>query len=146
MKSVIRQLPAAHLNALEKHRSKVNYEISRRGLGSHMNDTKWSELVAAIDTMPFDPPYQRKDILDSEPQPVNFDKDVTYTGDYHDPQSIYPFYSIEWIRIRPRTLNYVAALLPYKLQDCETQLLKSLDKIGQHYELRDESIWIYGYK
>lgn len=117
---------------LDEHKNEVKLALAKKGLGSYMNDTKWRELLAEIDKLPFPPPYQRKDILRSEPEPTHFDSDVWYLGDWEE--GIYPFFSIEWIRIRPRYLKHVA------------QFERALQSIGQVYEKDHDSIWIYGYR
>ena len=128
----------------EKHKAEVRAELTRRGLGSFMNDTKWQELVAEIKKLPFPPPYQRKDVLFAKPEPSRFDADVWYHGDWTE--GILPFFSIEWIRIRPRYLKHVARLLPRAVVSCEAELEQALQSIGQSYEKADDSIWIYGYR
>jgi hypothetical protein len=90
------------------------------------------------------PPYQRKDVLHSEPEPSTFDSDVWYLGDWVE--GIYPLFSIEWIRIRPRYLKHVAQLLPEAVVDCEAEFEQALQSLGQPYEKSDDSIWIYGYR
>ena len=127
-----------------KHKLEVKNELTRRGLGSYMNDTKWQELLAEISKLSFPPSYQRKDVLHVEPEPCNFDSDDSSWGDYEE--GIYPLFSIEWIRIRPRYLKHVAHLLPNAIVDCEAELEAALQSLGQLYVKTDDSIWIYGYK
>jgi hypothetical protein len=129
------------MNDTDRHKQKVRAELTRRGLGSLMNDTKWRELLAAIDKLPFPPPYERKDVLHpAEP----FDTDVWYHGDWTE--GIYPLYSIEWVRIRPRYLKHVGQLLPKVVVSCEKELEQALQSLGQPYEKTNDSIWIYGYR
>ena len=127
-----------------KHKLKVKAELTRRGLGSLMNDTKWRALIAGIDKLPFPPPYQRKDVLLADPEPSVFDSDVSYHGDWQD--GLYPLFSVEWIRIRPRHLQHIAHLLPEAVVDCETELEQVLRSLGQHYEKIGDCIWIYAYR
>ncbi|WP_256080405.1 DUF6678 family protein [Massilia sp. YIM B04103] len=127
-----------------KHKLQVKAELSKRGLGSVMNDTKWRELLAGIDDLPFPPPYQRKDVLSSEASPESFDEDVWYQGDWNE--GIFPLFSIEWIRIRPRYLRHEGRLLPKSVIDCGVQLEQLLQSLKQPYEKFDDSFWIYGYK
>jgi hypothetical protein len=127
-----------------KHKLEVRNELARRGLGSHMNDTKWRELLTEIGKLPFPPPYQRKDVLHAEPEPCSFDCDVWYLGDYEE--GLFPLFSIEWIRIRPRYLKHVAQLLPKAVVSCEAELVATLQALGQAYQKTDDSIWVYGYK
>ena len=127
-----------------KHKHEVKDALAKRGLGSYMNDTKWRELLAEIGKLSFPPPYQRKDVLHSEPEPCTFDADLSCLGDYHE--GIFPLFSIEWIRIRPRYLKHVAQSLPKTMIDCDAELEAALQFIGQPYVKADDSIWIYGYK
>lgn len=128
----------------DKHKLKVKAELVKRRLGSFMNDTKWRELLAEINKLPFPPPYQRKDVLHPEAEPANFDSDVPYFGDWVE--GIYPFFSIEWIRVRPRYLKQVGKLLPMTMIDCEAEFVAALQSIGQVYIKTEDSIWIYGYR
>ncbi|MCL2309085.1 MAG: hypothetical protein FWC42_02255 [Proteobacteria bacterium] len=132
------------MNDEDKHKHKVKEELTRRGLGSLMNDTKWRELLAEIDKLPFSPPYQRKDVLHPEPEPRVFDTDVWYHGDWTE--AIHPLYSIEWVRIRPRHLKRVGQLLSPIIVSCEAELERVLQSLGQPYEKGDDSIWVYGYR
>jgi len=132
------------MDGVAKHKRQVRQALSQRGLGAWMNDTKWRELLAVIDTLPFPPPYQRKDVLRSEPEPSTFDADVWYIGDWVE--GIHPLYSIEWLRIRPRYMEPAGQLLPPTLVDCEAALEQALQSLGQPYEKADGSIWIYGYR
>lgn len=127
---------------LDKHRLDVREALTKRGLGSYMNDTKWRKLIDAIARLPFPPPYQRKDVLQLEPEPKTFDCDVGYVGDWSE--GIHPFFSIEWIRIRPRYLRHAAQLLPKVVIDCEADLEFALQSLQQPYEKSNGSILIYG--
>lgn len=127
-----------------EHKREVKAELTRRGLGSFMNDMKWQALIGEINKLPFPPPYQRKDVMRAEPEPGTFDSDVWYLGDWAE--GVHPLFSIEWIRIRPRHLKRVGRLLPEAVVDCGAAFEQALQALGQHYEKRDESIWIYGYR
>jgi hypothetical protein len=37
----------------DKHKLEVKVEMTKRRLGSLMNDTKWQELLVEIDKLPF---------------------------------------------------------------------------------------------
>ncbi len=127
-----------------KHKRQVREALAQRGLGAWMSNTKWRELLGAINALPFPPPYQRKDVLHAEPEPSTFDADVWYLGDWVE--GIHPLFSIEWLRIRPRYLAHVGQLLPLTVVDCEAALEQALQTLGQPYEKADGSIWIYGYR
>jgi hypothetical protein len=129
---------------LENHKNSVKQELTRRGLGGLLNDTKWCVIQSVMRSLPFPPPYQRKDILHNAPEGLGFDADVFYHGDWEE--GIHPFFSIEWLRIRPRCLVHVARLLPPKVHDCELELIAALESASIAYEKRDDCIWIYGYR
>lgn len=119
--------------------------VQERGLTSCMNDTKWSELQAAVyRELPFPPPYQRKDVLATAPQPETFGDDVYYLGDWKE--GLWPFYSIEWIRIAPRYLVTRARLLPPETRDCTQELKAVLQSDNIPYVEQDRCIWVVGYR
>ncbi len=130
---------------LERHKAEVRAEVNRLGLCPLMNDTRWRRLQAAIDSLPFPPPYQRKDVLRAEPDSPDLDADVSYQGNYTD-ECLGPFFATEWIRIRPRYLKQVGRLLPPVLVDCEAELLQALREYGLRHERDGDTIVIHGYK
>ncbi len=116
---------------MPKSKRQVDVEVSKRGLVSVMNDTKWAELQGAVRReLPFCPPYQLKVVLNSLPEPEHFESDVDYWGDWSD-ECLSPFYAIEWIRIRPRFLRHRGRLIAP-----EVQIPHRCD---------GDTIWIYGY-
>ncbi|EGQ8033573.1 hypothetical protein G5Y03_004517 [Vibrio parahaemolyticus] len=51
----------------DKHRQKVREEVTRRGLVSAMNKTKWLEFANAVyQELSFPPAYSRKDVLEKD--------------------------------------------------------------------------------
>lgn len=132
------------MNTNATHRQKVLDEVSRRGLVSMMNNTKWQELRGAVcRELAFGPPFQLKQVLESEPHPASFSEEVSYLGDWSD-ESLFPFYSIEWMRIRPRYWRRTSAGR-LETPSVEAELLAILQRF--HIPLRrdEETIWIYGY-
>ena len=128
----------------ERHKEEVIKEQIERGLISLMNNTKWKKLVAAIENdLPFPPPYQRKDILAASPEGDSFDEDVLYHGDWVE--GIHPFFSIEWVRVRPRYMKPQGRLLPPKVIDEEELFLDILQQHRIPYQLEVDSILVYGY-
>ena len=126
-------------------KEQVHDEIARRGLVSVMNDTKWRELQNAIATeLPFRPAYQRKDVLNEQPQPEHFDTDVNYWGDWSD-EALLPFVSIEWLRIRPQYLKSRGRLISPQNHNEEPQLLEVLARYQIPFRQENDSIWIFGY-
>ena len=90
---------------MPKPKQQIDSEVAKRGLVSVMNDTKWRELQDAVRTeLPFAPPYQLKVVLNPQAYPEQFEADVDYLGDWSN-ECLFPYYEIEWIRIRPRFLR-----------------------------------------
>jgi len=115
-----------------------------RNLCSVMNNTRWKVLrEAVLNDLPFPPPYQIKGILTENPFPETFKKDVRYFGDWRE--GFFPFYSIEWIRIRPRYIKYQGRLLPPRTIDIEEKFVSLLKRIKVPYLNEKETVVIYGY-
>lgn len=129
---------------IDRRRQRIRREVMERGLTSFMNDTKWRALQRVmLEELPFPPPYQRKDVLQAAPDPAVFDADVWYFGDWRE--GILPFWSIEWLRIRPRYLERRAQLLPSAIQDCREDLRAALAREHISFVERDDSFWVHGY-
>jgi hypothetical protein len=130
---------------MPKSKEQVRGEVSKRGLVSVMNDTKWAELQEAVRRkLPFAPPYQLKVVLNPVPQPERFDSDVDYLGDWSD-ECLLPFYEIEWLRIRPRFLQRRGRLLAPEVQSVESAFLEILRRYQIPHRSDSDTIWIYGY-
>ena len=104
-----------------------------------MNNTRWQKLVDAIDELPFPPPYSRKDVLNDDYAP--FDKDVWYIGDYIG--GVLPYYSIEWLEIKPRRLVHQGRLLPDKMESIESEFVMMLGVLNIPYKQKNGSYFIY---
>lgn len=128
----------------QKFREEVQEEIKRRGLTSYMNNTKWMELQAAIENeLPFSPPYVRKDLAGPEPR-HEFREDVGSWGDW-SVETLYPLYTIEWLKIRPRYLKHRGQLISPEVVSCEADLLAILKRYQIPFVSRDGFFMIYGY-
>tara|TARA_R110002051_G_scaffold103972_2_gene176430 strand:- start:59 stop:538 length:480 start_codon:yes stop_codon:yes gene_type:complete len=127
-----------------KHRARVRAEVERRGLGSVMNQTRWTELRAAIRDLPFAPPYQRQDVLE-RPEPLWPSDQQVDPGCWCD-ECLEPLYAIEWLRIIPRLWRQEGALLPLKpAGDCTEALRAALSRLNIPFREDDRGIWIHGY-
>jgi len=125
------------------HRDQVLKHVADKGLSSIMNNTKWNQLLTCIENeLRFPPAYNRKDVFENECEP--FSGDVSYWGDYSD-EAIKPFYSIEWIEIRPRVLVHRGALIEDSIDSVEAELVEILRRLQIPYEYKNESYFIYGY-
>lgn len=127
-----------------QNKARVMKTVAERNLVSVMNDTKWRELQGAvINTLLFPPPYQAKYLLEDRLYPEEFEMDVSYWGDWIE--GIVPFYSVEWIRIRPRYLKHRGRLVSPEVIDITDDLVKLLKELSIPYRLENDTYIIYGY-
>lgn len=125
-------------------KKRVNRVVVQKQLCSIMNETKWGSLQkGVINSLPFAPPYQVKYVLDDAHYPENFDNDVWYLGDWIEGLS--PFYSIEWIRVRPRYLKHKGNLLPPEMIDISNEFVSILEELKIPYKEENNTFFIYGY-
>lgn len=128
-----------------KSKEQVSRELSKRGLVSVMNDTKWTELRQAVRReLLFAPPFQLKALLHPLPQPELFESDVHYLGDWSD-ESLLPFHEIEWMRVRPRFLQPRGRLVAPEVQSVEAAFMEVLRRYRIPHRCDSDTIWIYGY-
>lgn len=128
----------------QDYKKKVHRCVIERQLSSVMNDTKWSNLQSAVlSNLPFPPPFQAKYILGDSPYPEEFDKDVWYFGDWIE--GIEPFYSVEWIRVRPRYQRHQGNLIPPEVIDITNEFIDILIQNKVPFINMNDSIYIYGY-
>lgn len=127
-----------------QNKMKVMEAIADRNLVSIMNNTKWRELQdAVINTLLFPPPYQCKYLLEGILYPEEFETDVWYWGDWEE--GIEPFYSVEWIRVRPRYLKHRGKLVSPELIDITDDFVNILKALSIPYRLEKDTYYIYGY-
>ncbi len=132
------------MNPIDDDKSKVRKVVNEKQLFSVMNNTKWRELQnAVVEWLPFPPPYQIKNVLGNEPYPKEFEEDVWYWGDWSE--GLLPFYSIEWIRVRPRYLKENGQLLPRITIDITKEFISLLKQFAIPYHEDEDSIYIFGY-
>lgn len=132
-----------NLASSERAKAKVRAAVAARGLVSVMSDTKWRELVSAVKNLPFAPAYQIKDVMADAPIPPSFEEDVWHTGDWVE--GLLPYYSVEWIRVRPRMLKHPGRLVSPRVDDIEREFLAVLHEVGVPHRKRDACIQIFGY-
>lgn len=127
-----------------QNKARVMKTLAERNLVSVMNDTKWRELQdAVINTILFPPPYQAKYLLEDRLYPEEFETDVSYWGDWIE--GIVPFYSVEWIRVRPRYLKHRGRLVSPEVIDITDEFVKLLKELSIPYRLENDTYIIYGY-
>jgi hypothetical protein len=133
----------AHEAQMENLRRDVAARVEQRGLVSLMNHTRWTALVEAVYArLPFPPPYQAKGILADAPEPDVFDHDVGYHGAW---QELFPYFDVEWIRVRPRWLKHRGQLVPPEVIDCSAEFLALLRELRVPHRVDADTVWIYGY-
>lgn len=133
---------------MDKQKKKVLNVIQERNLYGLMNNTKWKELQNAMtQEMSFPPPYVLKTITEIENEQHDFTEEVTWLGDWGDEAMCWgDYYLIEWVKIRPRYLQYQANLILEKMIDETNQLESILDKYSIPYEEEHGVYIIHGYK
>ena len=139
------------------YKEKINEIVSKKGMYSVMNNTKWKELKNGVATLPFQPPFVMKCIDEEEQAQHEFDEDVCYTSDWGlylendlggDMYAV-PYYAVEWIKVRPRYLQYWSHRLipdPKNIaEDATEQFVEILKKYNIPYEEDNGAFVIYGY-
>lgn len=129
---------------LKKFKKKVMSLVEQKNMFSIMNNTKWTELQKSVRKLPFLPPYIMKLITDKK-EPQSFDKDVWYIGDWND-EVLFPFFNIEWIKVRPRYVKHRGQLIDDEIIDETDLFIEILEKYSIHYEEENGTFIIYGYK
>ncbi|KIQ02193.1 hypothetical protein RU07_12130 [Agrobacterium tumefaciens] len=119
--------------------------LQKRGLASHMNDTKWRELCAGIKELPFPPAYQAKWLDESEPSPSIIDSATTYWGDWGGTPEAALGVHVEWIKIVPRYKRHVGRLVAPIVEDCSDQLRLLLKRLRIPFVERDDLFTVYGH-
>jgi hypothetical protein len=129
---------------MDSLKKKVQAVVSGKQLYSILNNTKWEELQSRVlNALPFPPPYQAKYVLEDTPEPNTFDSDVWYWGDWEE--GLLPFYSVEWIRVRPRYLKHKGMLVKDEVIDITDDFRTLLIKLKIPHKEENSSFYIYGY-
>lgn len=124
--------------------------VAQRQLTSMMNDTKWLELQEAVSTLPFPPAYIEKLLTDDDAayEDKTFEKEPTYFGDwapfYNEGMPL--FFSIEWMKIRPRYSKYRGRLIPNEIIDETAELVTILKRLSIPFEEDNGTFMIWGYR
>lgn len=137
------QRPITRETDPDRQRAKVRTAVEARGLVSLMSETKWRELVARVEQLPFAPAYQLKDVLNDAPVPLSFEADVWYEGDWG--AALQPYHSIEWIRVRARLVKERGRHASPEVVDIEGAFVETLRRVGVPHRKRGECIEILGY-
>jgi hypothetical protein len=124
---------------------KIGALLTERGLASHMNDTKWRELGAAIAELPFPPAYQVKTLDEAEPYPPAMEPAPTYWGDWGRTYEAALGVHIEWVKVAPRYKRVTGRLLEPVIDDCSGGLRVLLMRLRMPFVESDGFFTIYGH-
>lgn len=114
--------------------------ITEHQLSSCMNKTKWKELVSEITSIEYyEPLVNIKLIFDKENN--NSFSPVWWNEVERD-----GFELIEWIQIKPFSIEKVGKLVELKKTDFTESVKKALDKHSIPYHYGDNVFTVYGYK
>lgn len=123
---------------------------TRRNLSSFMNDTKWLELQAGIQSLPFPPAYNVQLLLSEKEDSFLYElkNEPAFFGDWSSywEEGLPIFFTIEWMEIRPRHRKSQGRLLDDIISDETDELLALLDTLNIPFETNHGSVFIYGYK
>lgn len=120
--------------------NELQKQISKSGLTSCMNNTKWRELVSEITKdKNYNPSVNIKSVFDTESNrpfsPVWWEE-VEHDG----------FDYIEWLEINPVKIEFIGRLVDPKKEDYSEFILAGLNKYFIPYEINNGIIRVYGYK
>lgn len=132
-------------------------QIANKGLIKKVDEEQWDELVNAVITeMPFQPAFIIKYVThpfmwykdNPSVQGEDFIADVNYCGNWNGenfPSKDY-YYTIEWIKVRPRYLKHRGRLIKPELIDASKEFEEILNKFNIPYEIKNGAYCIYGYR
>jgi len=128
----------------DRGKAKIKRLLTERSLTSHMNDTKWRELCAAVySELPFPPAYQAKRVFDEDAPSLPFAPN--YLGDWGTTPEAQLDLTIEWIRIAPRYSVHRGTLISPEIRDCSDQLRSILDRLKLMYAEKDGFFTVFGH-
>ncbi|WP_439501546.1 DUF6678 family protein [Aminobacter ciceronei] len=129
----------------DRDKREIRRILGERSLTSHMNDTKWRELCAAVlAELPFPPAYQEKSLFADAPwNTLSFSPD--YWGDWGRTAESRLDLATEWIRIAPRQSVPRGALVSPEIRDCSDQLRSILERFNLLYVEEDGFFTVYGH-
>ncbi|XAZ82043.1 DUF6678 family protein (plasmid) [Fibrella sp. ES10-3-2-2] len=137
-------------------KDKILKYLSKEGLVSFMNLTKWRELVEIIHSLPFPPAFLCKYLTvaldDNEFNSFNKET-IGYWGDWSlntEPTglpALDEFYLIEYLRIKPVYAKYRGKYIADEVTDISDELKQKLSLKHIPFVIDDfKNIVIYGYK
>jgi hypothetical protein len=130
-------------------KERVRKVVEEKGLSSVMNDTKWLKLQSSIVKLPFAPPYIEKLILENKNfKEVQISDAPQWLGDWSPfyNEGMCLFFAIEYIKVRPRYVEYSGRLVAPKIYDETEEFEQLLKELHIPYEEEYGTFTIYGYK
>ena len=132
-----------------EEKQKIRKIVIEKGLSSVMNDTKWLKLQSAIEKLPFPPPYIEKLIIEDKTfEDVQISDNPQWLGDWSSfyQEGMYLFFTIAFIKVRPRYAEYIGRLVAPKIFDETEEFERLLKELHIPYEEDNGTFTIYGYK
>ncbi|MFC4816792.1 DUF6678 family protein [Flavobacterium sp. GCM10023249] len=130
-------------------KQKVKNIVAEKGLTSMMNDTKWLKLQSGINKLPFPPAYTNKFIFEEKAfEDIKISDDPHWFGNW-DPfyeEGMYLFFTIEYLKIKPRYAEHIGRHVSPKIHDETKELEELLKELQIPYETDNGTFVIYGYK
>lgn len=133
-----------------KYKHEILKIVSKRGLGSYMNTTKWLQLQKEVEKLPFLPNYHAKLITD---ETFDFKKIIKLQnsscfGDWspYYMEGMPLFFSIEYLIVIPTYAKFQGRLVNDKVIDITYKFKTILEKNNIPFEIKNGNFIIYGYK
>lgn len=119
---------------------KIAKYILDNQLSSHMNYTKWKELVQEITSIEgYEPLVNIKLIFETE-------NNNSFSPVWWNEVEKDGFELIEWMQIKPFEIENLGSLIEQKITDYTEVVKKGLNKHNIQYEYENGIFTIYGYK
>lgn len=133
-----------------EYKQKVLKIVSKRGLGSYMNTTKWLRLQKEVEKLPFPPNYYAKLITDETFDFKNIIElqNSSCLGDWspYYMEGMPLFFSIEYLIVIPKHAKFQGRLVTNKIIDITPEFKLILEQNNIPFEMENGNFIIYGYK
>lgn len=130
-------------------KEKIRKIVTKKGLSSVMNDTKWLKLQNAIKQLPFPPPYIEKLVInDNTHEEVKIGGAPHWFGNWEPfyREGMYLFFTIEYIKVRPFYAEHMGSLIAPKILDETKEFKHLLTELHIPYEEEEGTFTIFGYR
>lgn len=133
-----------------KYKQKILKIISKKRLGSYMNNTKWLRLQKEVEKLPFPPNYYAKLITDES---FDFKKIIELRssscfGDWspYYMEGMPLFFSIEYLIVLPKYAKFRGRLVKDEIIDITSEFKAILEQNNIPFEIENGNFIIHGYK